>query len=103
MPCDQVRTVSLDLSVAKWDLLVEAAKKVGHDVRAYGQSISGYIQDTYSVFRVESGRVIVEQGQESFVNTLKQAYAKEAVRTVADRFKWSVKEHQNQFVLQKRF
>ena len=91
MPCDTVRTVTLDLTVADNEVLLRGLKAAGFTVYEQRVGISARSKSG-ALITIANGKASVEEGDEAVVNEVKRAYSNEAVRTAAKRFGWTTKQ-----------
>lgn len=93
MPCDTIRTTTLDLAVADRSILERGLKAAGFEVRSGLRLLSLYHgdTDTSAVISLASGTIEVPVGREELADRVKRAYATEAVRTASQRFGFTVK------------
>ena len=91
MPCDQIRTVTLNIGKCDKTLLSAAMQELGY--------ATGW---TYN----EQSQTILIKGRTAGnveVNQIKQAYSRQVIQSQAQRFGWKLlKQEGNQFTYQKR-
>jgi hypothetical protein len=89
MPCYEVRIISVELKIASKAILLDAIKGLGlsHRLSSDGKMI--YL--TGVEINLETGIANLEGGYQDVFNQIKQAYSREAVKTVAKKFAWATK------------
>lgn len=91
MPCDTIRTTTLDLNVADEGVLLRGLRATGWEVRTSDDMLNAYRRTTGDAFSVTHGQITVRAGREAIADEVKQAYAQEAVRTAAKKYGFTVK------------
>jgi len=87
MPCDQVRTVSLDMSVANLDILVAALDALGLAPVRTGEIVTFGYGVSY-----RAGRLTVRDGDQALAGKIAREYSRQAIKRVASSRRWSVRE-----------
>lgn len=98
MPCDTVRTTLVEVEKMDGPLLQAALRSLGYQVSVQGQAILFSMPSALGVNRYENGRMMISNvyDQTTFVNTIKQAYSTEVVKSTAKRFGWALKQDAKQ-------
>ena len=82
MPCNAVRTISLDLSVADRSILEKTVKSMNWTIEG------NIITTERGTIVLQGDKAIVRQGMEDQVNSLRFFYAKEVVNHAANKLGW---------------
>jgi len=100
MPCDAVVLQSVDFSAAKnhEDILAEALRALGYVVDIYGKQIQFSRNGVRGSFY--NGQFRVGDGFDS--TEVKRAFGKQAVKSAAKKYGWTVVEKDGRMKLQKR-
>lgn len=98
MPCDQVRTTTVDVEKMDGPLLIEALRLLGYQTGKDGNAIAFMCPPGTIKHRYENGKLILSGSmsttqQGDMVNTIKQAYSGEVVKATAARFGWELKKN----------
>lgn len=88
MPCFTVRTVSLKLGVANFDLLERSLRAAGYQVYKQGAKTFSIVAPDGTRATIDGDEIIVRQGSESIVNEVKRTYSTYAVKTAAKKYGW---------------
>lgn len=93
MPCDTIRTNSVELTAVNKDLLVKGLAAAGFQaVERTGEVVRAYDPQTNQVFVVAGGQVRLRAGTEALADRVKRAYSAEAIREAARRVRWQQEE-----------
>ena len=87
MPCDTVRTISVEFKPRNFNILEKTAKAMGFTV---------FLMSGHAVVRTPQGDIRIENGQatgpkiavELHLNNLRVEYAKQAIKQVATKMGW---------------
>lgn len=104
MPCYTQRQITLELTAANQELLIQALESIGFKVQQTKGSLS--ITKGYQTATIRDGQIRVDQSNQAWVGEIKQAYARTAIKVASKRFGWQVTEQKNEqdsFLLQRRF
>lgn len=105
MPCDQLRTTTLNMQAADLDLLAKALEAEGHRVTGRGQThISFVTQDGYSA-SFQGGRISVDEraALAKDPNPVKRAYSREVIKKATSGAGWRTRfTSENEIVAYKR-
>lgn len=87
MPCFTIKTVGVDIDVADRDRLVQSLQDMGASL--HGER-NGVIYASYrgTGMEIHKNKVVVREGSEGVVTTLKQAYAKRTIEHDARKNGW---------------
>ncbi len=93
MPCDSVRTISVDLSSLgriDLDLLAQALTDLGQNARVYGEGERRRV--TFDDGSFVNGTLTINGYSDLKADAIKQAYSSRVVMKTASRFGWMLKE-----------
>lgn len=98
MPCDQVRTTTVDVEKMDGPLLIEALRLLGYQASKSGTAIVFYRENSPNRHRYEDGKIIfsgnvAETLKGEWVSQIKQSYSGEVVKATAARFGWELKKN----------
>mgnify|MGYP001601134242 CR=1 FL=1 len=97
MPCDQVRTTTVDVEKMDGPLLIEALRLLGYQAGKQGTAIEFFTATSRNRHRYENGRLTFANmeaaEQATTINQIKQAYSGEVVKATAARFGWELKKN----------
>jgi hypothetical protein len=103
MPCDQVRTVTIDFKNANLDVLEAAFKNMGHRVKRTANGL--YVENEYGddVARYDGNSMTIYD--DSFTeDELNAEYMKAAVEATAKKFAaWKIVKKNNKLVLRRSY
>lgn len=87
MPCEEIRTISLQLEAADRDLLRKAITSLGYQVAldANGRLTFWTPNGVGGVYR---DRITVPEGDVGLVNRIKAAYSREVIQHASATFGW---------------
>lgn len=88
MPCDQIRTTTVELAAANLDHLGLALEGLGYLVERMGDALR-LSRGSFSGF-YRSGQLQLPPGAD--VNEVKRAYSREVVKAAGKRMGWKVQE-----------
>jgi len=96
MPCDTLRTTTVDLGKVDPTILTDALNRMGLNAQL---SPNGYIRfDGGSYHRITGELTLSGSNTAARTSEIKQGYSAQVVRSQAKRFGWQVKETgKNQF------
>lgn len=98
MPCDQLRTTKIDLSVADLAVFKAGLEAAGYTVGEYGSAIMITKDNAlYGSFESDTGKmtypgIVSKAAIQDRQNEMQRAYSQGVVQTQAVRFGWTVKE-----------
>lgn len=92
MPCFTVRTMSLQLGVANFDMLEKALRASGFQVYKQGTKTLSIVAPNGTRATIDGDEIIVRQGSEQVVNEVKRSYSTYAVKTAAKKYGWVLKQ-----------
>lgn len=88
MPCDQVNTISVDLSAADERILADALE-ASTEIHREG---STFFYNRYYPFEIKGGKVVASENYAAeAANAVNRAYSQQVVRVAAKRYGWAVK------------
>ena len=103
-PCWTVTTVSLNLEVADLDMLKRAIEQeLGVGVAQRGETLSFYYNGAPTT--IAKGQISTYEAQaEGTAKAVKKAYSSQAVKEVAQKFRWQAKKTAvNKFEVVRRY
>ncbi len=96
MPCDAVRTYSVDFVAKDQQLLEKAVKALGFKI------VNGVIYTNMGEITLDGNKAVCEAGAIPIVNKLRIQYGKEVFRQASKKHAWQmVSVNANEFVLSK--
>lgn len=114
MPCDQVRTVTVDLNAADMPAFREGLKQLGlnysegevliihNPERLSGKLLVAEYNPKTKQLTVTSSAYASEAKKSEFINQIKRAYSTGVVFTQAQKFGWEIKQVQEPLTLKVR-